>query len=111
MPEPPPSTEICEASSRNTSAMTQLPIAKSSPHLGEQALGPQRQDGEEGEMAREYLPAGIDLRADGLRHAENDAAGQRAPHAAESADDDRLEAEDKPRGPDRRIEIGAHRDE
>ena len=28
MPEPPPSTEICEASRRNTSATTQVPMAK-----------------------------------------------------------------------------------
>ncbi len=57
------------------------------------------------------LPARIDLRADRLRHAEDDAAGKRAPHAAEPADDDGLEAEDQPRRSDRRIEIGAHGDE
>ncbi len=50
------------------------------------------------------LPARIDLRADRLRHAEDDAARERAPHAAEPADDHRLEAEDQPRrarSPDR----------
>ena len=62
-------------------------------------------------MAGQQLPARIDLRADRLRHAEDDAAGQRAPHIAEPADDDRLEAEDQPRRADRRIEIGAHRQE
>ena len=59
-------------------------------------------------MPGQQLPARIDLRADRLRHAENDAARERAPHAAEAADDDRLEAEDQPGGPDRRVEIGAH---
>ena len=60
-------------------------------------------------MAGEHLPARIDLRADRLRDAEDDAAGERAPQAAEPADDHRLEAEDQPRRADRRIEIGAHR--
>ncbi len=60
-------------------------------------------------MSGEHLPAGIDLRADRLRHAENDAADQRAPHAAEAAHDHRLEAEDQARRPDRRIEIGPDR--
>jgi hypothetical protein len=45
-------------------------------------------------MASQQLPARIDLRPDRLRHAENDAAHQRAPHIAEPADNDRLEAED-----------------
>ena len=62
-------------------------------------------------MAGEHLPARIDLRADRLRDAENDAAGERAPEAAEPADDHRLEAEDQPRRPDRRIEIGADGEE
>ena len=62
-------------------------------------------------MAGEQLPARIDLRADRLRHAEDDAAGERAPHAAEAADDHGLEAEDQPRRSDRGIEIGAHRQE
>ena len=38
--------------------------------------------------------------------AEDDAADERAPHAAQPADDHRLEAEDQPRRPDGRIEIG-----
>src|SRR5439155_27371939 len=75
----------------------------SSLDLRKQALRAQRKDQEKGEVAGEQLPARIDLRADRLRHAEDDAAGQRAPHAAEPADDDRLEAEDQPRRPDRRI--------
>ena len=28
VPEPPPSTDVCAASSRNTSAITQVPMAK-----------------------------------------------------------------------------------
>jgi hypothetical protein len=67
-----------------------------------------REHDEEGEMAGEHLPARIDARADRLRDAEDRPAGQRAPQAAEPADDDRLEREDQPRRPDRRIEIGAH---
>ena len=42
-------------------------------------------------MAGEYLPLGIDVRADGLCQPDDDAAGQRPPQAAETADDDRLE--------------------
>ena len=62
-------------------------------------------------MPGKELPAGIDLRADRLRDAEDDAAGERAPQAAEAADDHGLEAEDQPRRPDRRIEIGADGEE
>src|SRR6266498_4206725 len=62
-------------------------------------------------MPGQQLPARINLRADRLRHAEDDAARERAPHAAEAADDDGLEAEDQPRGSDRRIEVGAHGEE
>ena len=36
-------------------------------------------------MARENLSAGVELRADGLGHAEDDAARQRPPKAAEPA--------------------------
>ena len=31
-------------------------------------------------MAGEQIPARVELRADGLRHAQDDAAGERAPH-------------------------------
>ena len=47
------------------------------------------------------------LGADGLRDADHDAAGERAPQAAEAADDHRLERVDQPRRADGRIEIGA----
>ena len=76
--------------------------------FGNRPSGRTRQNDEKGEMPGQQLPARIDLRADRLRHAEDDAARERAPHAAEPADDDGLEAEDQPRGPDRRVEIGAH---
>ncbi len=59
-------------------------------------------------MAGEQLPTRIDLCADRLRDAENDAAGQRSPHAAKSADDHRLESENEPRRSDGRVEIGPH---
>ena len=59
-------------------------------------------------MAGEDLPFRIDRGADGLRDADDDAAGQRAPEAAEAADDHGLEGIDQPRRPDGRIEIGAH---
>jgi len=42
------------------------------------------------------LETGIDLRAERLGNAKNDAAGQRSPDIAQSADDDRLEAEGGP---------------
>ena len=48
-------------------------------------------------MPGQDLPAGIDLGADALRDAQDDAAGQRAPEVAKPADDHRLEAEDQPR--------------
>src|SRR6516225_8643197 len=80
-------------------------------NLREQSLRPHRQNGEKGEMPGELLPAGIDVRADGLRHAEDDAARQRSPLAAEAADDDGFEAEDQARRSDRRIEIGAYGNE
>ena len=76
--------------------------------LGNRPCGPQRQHDQEGDVAGQQIPAGIELRADGLRDAEDDAAGERAPHAAEPADDHGLEAEDQPRRADRRIEVGAH---
>ncbi len=49
--------------------------------------------------------------ADRLRDAEDDAAGERAPEAAEPADDHRLEGVDQPGRPDGRIEIGADAEE
>ena len=62
-------------------------------------------------MAGEDLPFRIDARADGLRHAEDDAAGERAPEAAEPADDHRLEGIEQPRRADGRIEVRAAAEE
>lgn len=62
-------------------------------------------------MPGQHLPAGIDLGAGRLDHAQDDAAGQRPPQAAEAADDHRLEPVDQPVRPDRRVEIAPHRQE
>jgi hypothetical protein len=59
-------------------------------------------------MPGQDLPFGIDLGADGLGDADDDAAGQRAPQAAQAADDDGLEGVEQACGPDRRVEVGAH---
>src|SRR5258708_29106100 len=85
-------------------------IGKCSMYLWKQPLGARREDNEEGKMPGKHLPTGIDVGADALSHAEQDAAEKRAPQAAEAADDHGLEAENQPRRSDRRIEIGAHRD-
>jgi hypothetical protein len=45
------------------------------------------------------LPFGIDRRANGLRHADDDATRKRAPERAEAADDDGLEGIDRRAGP------------
>ena len=58
-------------------------------------------------MAGEDLPLRIDPRADGLRQSEHDAAHQRAPQAAQPADDHGFEGIKQPCRSDRRIEIGA----
>src|SRR5262245_52087502 len=79
--------------------------------LWKQPLGARREDNEERKMPGEHLPAGIDVGADALGDAEQDAAEKRAPQAAEAADDHGLEAENQPRRSDRWIKIGAHRDE
>src|SRR4029077_1582439 len=83
----------------------------SSRHLRKEALRSRRQDGEKYDVTGEQLPARINLRADRLRNAENDPAGERAPHAAQPTDDHRLEAEDQPRRSDGGIEVCAHREE
>ena len=62
-------------------------------------------------MAREDLPAGVKLRADRLGNAEDHAAGQRPPQAAEPADDHRLEGVEQPCRPDGGREVGADRHE
>jgi hypothetical protein len=62
------------------------------------------QDDQEGDVAGEDLPGRRQRRADRLRDAEHNAADQRAPHVAEPADDHRLESQDEPDRPGRRIE-------
>src|SRR5690242_8444958 len=73
----------------------------------EQAVRPYHQYEQEGHVAGQNLPFRIDVRADRLRQADNDAAGERAPQAAEAADDHRLEGVEKPRRTDARIKVGA----
>src|ERR1043166_3511877 len=90
---------------------TRTVIGGSSLHLGEQPFGPHREHDQERDVTGQEIPAGIELRADRLRDAEDDAARERAPHAAEPADDDGLETEDQTRRADRRIEVGAHREQ
>src|SRR6202034_3372576 len=65
------------------------------PRPWEQPARADDQDGEKGEMSGQDLPVRIERRADGLGEAEDDAAEQRAPHAAEAADDDRFEGENE----------------
>ena len=57
----------------------------------EEAARAHEQDGEEDEVPGEVAPADRDLGSDRLRDPEHDAAGERAPERAESADDHRLE--------------------
>ena len=86
-------------------------IAASVDRAREEAARPEHQHGQEGEMAGEDLPFRIDRGADRLRDADDDAAGERAPQAAEPADDHRLEGVDQPRRADGRIEVGADAEE
>src|SRR5579872_1971140 len=57
----------------------------------EQAARAEHQHNQEGDVAGEDLPFGIDMRADGLRQADDNAAGERAPQAAQPADDHSFE--------------------
>src|SRR5271154_4478560 len=61
-----------------------------------QALRPDDEKGQKHQMSRQNLPGRIDLRAEGLSDAEDDAAGQRSPETAETAEDDRLEGGNEP---------------
>ena len=74
-------------------------------HLGKQTLRPRRQHDQKRDVPGEDLPAGIKMRADRLRHAEDQSARERAPQAAEPADDYGLETEDQPRRALRWIEM------
>ena len=51
--------------------------------LREEAPGAEGQDGEEEQVAGEDAPARVDLRAERLRHPEQDAPDQRAPQRAQ----------------------------
>src|SRR6478752_6860349 len=66
----------------------------------EQAARPYHQHDQEGHMAGQNLPFRIDVRADRLRQADDDAARERAPQAAETADDHCLEGVEEPRRTD-----------
>ena len=63
--------------------------------LREQALRPDDQHREEGDMTGDEGQADIDVTADRLGDAEENSAGQGTPQAAQPANDDRLEAEDQ----------------
>ena len=63
----------------------------------EEAARLEQEDDKEGEMPGKDLPFRIDRSTHRLRHAEDDAAGKRAPERTEPADDDRLEGIDQPR--------------
>ena len=73
-----------------------------------QAIGPDGKDNQKRYMAGKQLPARIDLRPDGLSHAQNYAPGQGAPKIAQAADDHRFKAEDQPAAANCRVETGAH---
>ena len=74
--------------------------------------GPHEQHDQEDQVAGEDAPARRELGADRLRHAEHDAAHQRAPERAEAADDHRLEGEEQLRravaGRERRAHAEEH---
>ena len=75
---------------------------------GEEAARTQHENDEEGEVPGQDLPFGIDRRSHRLGHADDDAARQRAPEAAEPADDDRLEGVEQAGGADGGVEVGTH---
>ena len=82
-------------------------IAPQSTARGNSPRGRMHQHDQEGDVAGEDLPFRIDVGADRLRQPHDDAAGERAPQAAEPADDHRLEGVEEPRRADARVEIGA----
>src|ERR1051325_8589891 len=90
---------------------TRTVIGGSSLHLGEQPFGPHPEHDQGRDVTGQEVPAGVELRADRLGGAENAPPRERPPHAAEPADDDGLETEDQTRRADRRIEVGAHREQ
>ena len=73
----------------------------------EDAAWTRDQNREEGEMAGEKLPFGVERGADRLGDAEHDAAHKRAPQTAEPADDYGFKGEDEAAGADGRIKIRA----
>src|SRR5260370_40935687 len=74
---------------------------------GEQTWGAAGAHDQKWELTSKYLPFGVHLRADGLRQADNNAAGERTPKAPEAAGDHRFECVDQPGWTNGRIEIGA----
>src|SRR5439155_24917505 len=78
---------------------------------GEEAAWAKDKHRQEGEMAGEDLPFRVDRCPRRLRDTDDDAAGQRAPKAAEPADDHRLERKDEARRADRRTEVRANAEE
>ena len=58
------------------------------------------QNQQKNNMPGQSLPGDIELAADCLRDAKDDAACERTPHAAEAAEDDDLEGDQKARGPE-----------
>ena len=72
-------------------------VRHATPPRGNRPRGRTSDDREEHEVPGKLLPLGVDGRADGLRDAEDDAARQRAPEAAEPADHHGLERIEQPR--------------
>src|SRR5208282_4602314 len=72
-----------------------------------QAARPYHKHDQEGDMAGENLPFWIYVSTDRLRHADNDAAGERPPQAAETANDHGLEGIEETGRTDAGVEIGA----
>src|SRR4029079_19588395 len=73
----------------------------------EEAARPYHQHDQKRDMTGENLPFRIDMRADGLGQADDDAAGERAPQAAEAAAHHCLEGVEEPGRTDAGIEVGA----
>ena len=86
---------------------TRTGVSMSVSRAREQPARANDQDEQEGEVAGEDLPGRRQRGAERLRDAQHHAANQRAPQAAEPADDHGLERQDQPDRPGRRIEIGA----
>src|ERR1700722_17710123 len=75
----------------------------------EQPARPNDQDNQKGDVPSEDLPGRRQRGTDRLRDAQDHAADQRAPHAAEAADDHRFKRQNQPDWTGRRIEVRSDR--